>query len=482
MLFRCVNNPSHTYGSNSGDGFCSRPECRGVGYLIREDSVLPGAAISGSFAPPKPRKTPAKKQSSPRVSTTRNSYLSKAKTSVPSYASSTQSASVSSVAATAASVKASKRWAISSFVFGLISLFCTGLLTAPVAIGLGISALIRIKGEPTRHAGKGFAWSGLATGTLALLISATWLIPLLSNAIKSQSSSTQKPVTYSNPPTTVPPQPPPADAVVTIGWLRQSTSTYGPADNQFEVRILNGLVTNTRITMQIRETSVDYQGAWSAWHAVLGETYITDNFGNTYRCDATHSGGSNDGGVQVGGYREGTLIFYGSFPENLSQLTLHFGYYPGRSPISVTSVIVKDPNQTREESAQERRQLKRNITVNTETGYQGNKEQFEIRVVNGFIYPDRVALRIRETSLNCECPWFPWREVVNASYITDDAGNKYSADLSHSVGWTDGNVSSGGYREGTIVFWGNLPQNVSSITLTFAWIRSNPVTMNIPVQ
>ena len=41
-----------------------------------------------------------------------------------------------------------------------------GVLTAPVAIALGIAALVQIKNNPTRYSGKGMAIGGIATGGL----------------------------------------------------------------------------------------------------------------------------------------------------------------------------------------------------------------------------------------------------------------------------------------------------------------------------
>lgn len=39
-MFKCVNNPSHTYPQNTHDGFCIKSGCSEVGYLIREDSEV----------------------------------------------------------------------------------------------------------------------------------------------------------------------------------------------------------------------------------------------------------------------------------------------------------------------------------------------------------------------------------------------------------------------------------------------------------
>jgi hypothetical protein len=41
-------------------------------------------------------------------------------------------------------------------------------LTAPVAVALGIAALVQIKNNPSRYAGKGMAIGGIVTGGLYL--------------------------------------------------------------------------------------------------------------------------------------------------------------------------------------------------------------------------------------------------------------------------------------------------------------------------
>jgi hypothetical protein len=64
--------------------------------------------------------------------------------------------------------------AITSLVLGLVSVtlgFCCyfGVLTSPVAIGLGIFALIQIKNDPTKFGGKPLAIGGIVTGSLYFL-------------------------------------------------------------------------------------------------------------------------------------------------------------------------------------------------------------------------------------------------------------------------------------------------------------------------
>ena len=64
--------------------------------------------------------------------------------------------------------------AITSFVLGLSSIvfgWCcsSGLLTGPVAIGLGIFSLVQIKNNPEQYTGKPFAIVGIVTGSVYLV-------------------------------------------------------------------------------------------------------------------------------------------------------------------------------------------------------------------------------------------------------------------------------------------------------------------------
>jgi hypothetical protein len=67
--------------------------------------------------------------------------------------------------------------AVTSLVFGIVSMtlgLCCyfGVLTGPVALVLGIVALVQIKNDPTKYSGKGMAIAGIATGSLAFVFAA----------------------------------------------------------------------------------------------------------------------------------------------------------------------------------------------------------------------------------------------------------------------------------------------------------------------
>ncbi|HLN99267.1 MAG TPA: DUF4190 domain-containing protein [Pyrinomonadaceae bacterium] len=65
--------------------------------------------------------------------------------------------------------------AIASLILGIMSItvgWCCsfGILTGPVALVLGIVALVQIKNDPRKFGGKGFAIGGIVTGALYFVI------------------------------------------------------------------------------------------------------------------------------------------------------------------------------------------------------------------------------------------------------------------------------------------------------------------------
>jgi hypothetical protein len=72
-------------------------------------------------------------------------------------------------------VKPQQALAVASFVLGMVSVtvgWCCsiGILTAPVALILGIVALVQIKSDPVRNGGKGFAIGGIVSGGLYFVV------------------------------------------------------------------------------------------------------------------------------------------------------------------------------------------------------------------------------------------------------------------------------------------------------------------------
>lgn len=65
--------------------------------------------------------------------------------------------------------------AITSLVLGIVSMtigWCCyfGVLTSPIAVGLGIFSLVRIKNDPTKYGGKSLAIGGIVTGGLYFVL------------------------------------------------------------------------------------------------------------------------------------------------------------------------------------------------------------------------------------------------------------------------------------------------------------------------
>jgi len=65
--------------------------------------------------------------------------------------------------------------AVTSMILGITSItlgFCCyfGVLTAPVAVALGIASLVQIKNNPNRYGGRGMAISGIIMGALYFVL------------------------------------------------------------------------------------------------------------------------------------------------------------------------------------------------------------------------------------------------------------------------------------------------------------------------
>lgn len=71
--------------------------------------------------------------------------------------------------------------AIASLILGIVSVtvgWCCsfGILTSPIALIMGIIALVQIKNDPTKYGGKGFAIGGIVTGGLFFVILAAIIL------------------------------------------------------------------------------------------------------------------------------------------------------------------------------------------------------------------------------------------------------------------------------------------------------------------
>lgn len=70
-----------------------------------------------------------------------------------------------------------KTLAIWSLVLGILSLFCFGIVTGPIAIVLGIMALNKEKNEPAVYSGgKGLAYGGIALGAISVVLTILFIL------------------------------------------------------------------------------------------------------------------------------------------------------------------------------------------------------------------------------------------------------------------------------------------------------------------
>ena len=82
--------------------------------------------------------------------------------------------------------------ALLSMIFGIVSVtvgWCCyfGVLTSPVAIGLGLYALSLIKKDPNKYSGRGMAIAGIVTGALYFvfmaIIALIWGLSVLAGGL-----------------------------------------------------------------------------------------------------------------------------------------------------------------------------------------------------------------------------------------------------------------------------------------------------------
>jgi len=78
-----------------------------------------------------------------------------------------------------------KTLAIWSLVLGILSLFCFGIVTGPIAIVLGVMALNKEKNDPARYGGgKGLAYAGIGIGAFAVLLTLLFLLIALAGGFR----------------------------------------------------------------------------------------------------------------------------------------------------------------------------------------------------------------------------------------------------------------------------------------------------------
>jgi hypothetical protein len=78
-----------------------------------------------------------------------------------------------------------KTLAVWSLVLGILSLFCFGIVTGPIAIVLGVMALNKEKNEPNLYSGgKGLAYGGIALGSIAVLLTVLFILIAIAGGFK----------------------------------------------------------------------------------------------------------------------------------------------------------------------------------------------------------------------------------------------------------------------------------------------------------
>jgi serine/threonine protein kinase len=113
-------------------------------------------------------------------------------------------------------------------------------------------------------------------------------------------------------------------------------------DNHFTMTLLSGTATETRgggtkLTLDVRQTSENFNGDWVRWGHILKESYLDGPRGRAYDVDQAASDNLGAGRVRPGDSRSGTVAFRLDAPpsELQGRMALNFTYFPYRGGRSV---------------------------------------------------------------------------------------------------------------------------------------------------
>jgi PKD repeat protein len=103
----------------------------------------------------------------------------------------------------------------------------------------------------------------------------------------------------------------------------------------FQITVLGGKAIeapggDTRLDVEVRQKSVNYDGDWVRWGHILKESYLVAG-GQRYDVQRAASDNLGSESASSGGTRTGTLVFQLDVPLSaLERPTLHFAYFPYR--------------------------------------------------------------------------------------------------------------------------------------------------------
>jgi len=105
---------------------------------------------------------------------------------------------------------------------------------------------------------------------------------------------------------------------------------------QFQIEVYDGTIERTRsrttVELEIKQTSIDFEGMWYPWGFVARNCALTDNNGRTYTVVPFKSSGPEASEAAIGSSRRGRLVFRGPASTERPELfTLQFAYYVNRS-------------------------------------------------------------------------------------------------------------------------------------------------------
>jgi hypothetical protein len=105
---------------------------------------------------------------------------------------------------------------------------------------------------------------------------------------------------------------------------------------QFQIEVYDGTIERTRsrttVELEIKQTSIDFEGMWYPWGFLARNCVLTDNNGWTYTVVPSKSNGPEASEAAIGSSRRGRLVFRGPASTERAELfTLQFAYYMNKS-------------------------------------------------------------------------------------------------------------------------------------------------------
>jgi uncharacterized protein YgiM (DUF1202 family) len=124
--------------------------------------------------------------------------------------------------------------------------------------------------------------------------------------------------------------------LTSFSFAPEASAAASMEDNRFTVTVVSGEAIEqegggTRVSLQVRQKSENFDGKWVRWGHILDESYLAGSGGRAYEVNRAESANLGSGRVQSGDTRSGRVVFDLDIPlDELDQVTFHFTYFPYR--------------------------------------------------------------------------------------------------------------------------------------------------------